>query len=110
MQLVCENMPKRQGEAIALAAQGNTQKMIARIMNCSVDNVRNLLGSVYYKWHAANVASAVAEGFKRGHLKYLPALFLCLVTALGTAGEARPVRRNLRQVVSARVISSRSIA
>lgn len=108
MELVCHGMPLRQGQAIALAAQGYPQKVIARIMGCSVDNVRNLLSSVYFKWHAPNVASAVAEGFKRGHLKYLPVLIICLTSVFGMNQDMRPVRRPARSVAAGRMISSRA--
>lgn len=110
MNLVCEGLPPRQSQAIVLAALGNTEKESARAMGCSVDNVRNLRVSVYCKWRAANVASAVAEGFKRGHLKYLPVLLICITSALGLSGEARTVRRPMRNVSVVRVVSLRSIA
>ena len=84
-----------------------TEKMTARALGCSVDNVKNIRAAVFYKLHAPNITAAVAECFKRGHLKYIPALFLCIVTAIGTAGEARPVRRPYRTVSIMRVVSSR---
>lgn len=108
MTLTCEGLPPRQSQAIVLAAQGMSEKMSARVMGCSVDNVRNLRATVYFKWKAPNVAAAVAEGFRRGHLRYLPIILLCFTTLFGLHGEARPVRRPVRQVVSVRVLSSRA--
>ena len=110
MNLTCEGLPPRQSEAIVLAAQGMSEKMSDRAMKCSVDNVKNLRRAVYYKWRTPNVAATVAEGFKRGHLKYIPILFICLTSLFGMSQEMRPVRRPARTVSVVRVISTRPAA
>ena len=111
MQLVCEGLPERQSQVVILAAQGHGEKATAKAMNCSVANIRALRSTVFYKWHAQNITSAVAEGFKRGHLKYIPILLVCLCSAMSASDhQYRPIRRNPRIERVVRTINHRSLS
>lgn len=96
MNLVSEGLTKRQREVLVHAANGLGEKETARVMGCGVYNVQTLRAAAFSSLQARNITHAVAEAFKRGHLKYLPVLLLCLVTSLTGADERTRVRSGHR--------------
>lgn len=101
MNLICEGLAKRQKEAFLYAAMGHGIKQTAKLMNCSIGNVESLRSTVLYKMHAKNMTNAVAEGFKRGNLRFgsivcIFATLLCLTPTLDDHAALRKGRSRLR--------------
>ena len=62
-------LTKRQAEIFVLAAQGYTQREIAKTLKVSVSNVSNVLHKVYDKLEVRNVAEAIRESMLHGLLR-----------------------------------------
>ena len=109
-QLQCTGFPPQQSETLWHAAMGHSVKVTARFMDREPRTVKAHRAAVMLKLGAKNTTEAVAKGFKRGHLKYIPILFICLTSLFGMSNDMRPVRRPARSVSVVRVISSRPAA
>ena len=72
MDLTCNGLPKRQCLVLKFAALGMTEKETAKAMGCAPSNIRSSRSALFFKLNAHNITEAVAEGFKRGNLTYVP--------------------------------------
>ena len=61
-------LTKRQAEIFKLAAQGYTQREIAKTLKVSASNVSNVLHKVYEKLEVRNVVEAIRESMLHGLL------------------------------------------
>lgn len=75
--LIVSGLPKKQGEALILAASGNTRKESAQKMGCSPDNVAKLNQAILCRLNAKNTPQAITIAFSRGILRFL-SLFLVI--------------------------------
>ncbi|GAB3099838.1 helix-turn-helix transcriptional regulator [Aestuariicella hydrocarbonica] len=91
----------RQKEALELTSKGLMQREIAEIMQCSIDNVRNLMSACYFKLHARNAAEAVAKAMQQGLIH-----FVILVAVLMGAGmgDQHAMRQRSRINQTARIV------
>ncbi|WP_237133773.1 LuxR C-terminal-related transcriptional regulator [Pseudohongiella sp. O18] len=96
-------LPRREGAALLHAAEGCSIKASARKMNCGTENVKSARNNLFWKLDAPNITAAVAEGFRRGYLKYIPAIALCFLTLLGGGDEQMRYNRVARTVRIVRI-------
>jgi len=111
MQLVLDTetakkLPRRQGAALLHAAEGCGIKASAKKMNCGTENVKSARNDLFFNFEVPNITAAVAEGFKRGYLKFIPVAFLCLMAALGAGDEPMRYNRVARTVRIVRIRES----
>ena len=72
MKLICDGLPRRQCLVLKYAALGLSEKETARAMGCGPYNVQSARAELFFRFHTNNITGAVAEGFRRGNLKYVP--------------------------------------
>jgi DNA-binding CsgD family transcriptional regulator len=89
----------REGEALLLAALGNSTKESARIMNAAACTVKGYLDSAREKLSARNIAHAVSLAWEFGLIasKHLCTLFL-IITALNSAVSGDIDQRNVSRI------------
>lgn len=93
----------REGEALLLAALGNSTKESARIMNAAACTVKGYLDSAREKLSARNIAHAVSLAWEFGLIasKHLCTLFV-LLTVLQAAVSGDIDQRNTNRLQRAR--------
>lgn len=102
MQLTVSNLPNQQAQALYHAALGHCVKTTARAMGVEPRTVKAHRARVIDKLGAKRMNGAIAEAFKRGHLKYIPILLVCLCSIFGGDHQSRTVKVQRPQIVRVR--------
>lgn len=102
----CTGLPKQQGRVMELGLQGINEREMAKQMSLSVRTIKAHKEAIRNRWGSPNFIHAIGEGFRRGHIKYLPVALLCFLSAFGSGQAARPARRLVRTVPVVRTINA----
>ena len=83
--LVAENLPARQAQALLFCANGLSEKAAAQLMDCSPANVRSLKQALFYKLDVHTATEAITKAFAKCYLRFasvLMAMFIATSTSL----------------------------
>lgn len=61
----------RESQALLLRASGKSGAEAASIMGCSTNNIKNLIGNLFYKTGANSSPELISRAFKSGFLRVL---------------------------------------
>jgi DNA-binding CsgD family transcriptional regulator len=77
--LLAENLPPRQSQALLLCANGLTPSRSAELMGCSAKNVSQLKNALFCKLKANASAELIMRAFQCGYLRFLSIMAAVLI-------------------------------
>lgn len=108
--LQVSGLPPQQGAVLLYRAGGNCLKGTCRLAGIALPTAKHHTAVIFKKYGVNRMPAAVAEAFKRGHLKYIPVFLLCMSIAFGGVASARTVRRPTRTTSYTRTITRLEIS
>jgi DNA-binding CsgD family transcriptional regulator len=88
----------RQSQVLLLRAQGKSVRECAQLLNCSMNNVKQILTELFFKLEVNNTPALIMRAFESLHLQFLSifaAVFIALFASISpdTANNAARVSR-----------------
>lgn len=100
-QLHATGLTPRQSQVLLLRAQGKSVRECAQLLNCSNNNVKQILNELFYKLQVNNTPALIMRAFESLHLQFLSLLAACFIAlfasiAPDTHNDTARIARNPR--------------
>jgi DNA-binding CsgD family transcriptional regulator len=73
----------RESELLIFRAKGYSLKTCAIHMNCSINNVKHILCSLFYKTNTSSTPELITRTIQKGYLRFLTLVFAVLLGIFG---------------------------